>query len=327
MAPDLIIQVGPAPISRHFAQYMSEIPACGHCVIAAHGWHDPTNTADVLVVADPVDTLRQLSAALRTTSADPRRAEWTTEWIAANRRAWAAVDRVLAEPGDPDAARSQDAAGATMREGAAIRAAVGAMPRGSLLAIGNSLPVRTVDTYCPAGSATVTVLSQRGVNGIDGLVAGAAGSATASSQSGARRALLVVLGDVSFAHDLGGLATLRATAAAVVIAVIDNLGGRIFELLPIASADYGSHPDLFRSHWLTPPAIDIAAAAATFGYRYVAADEPDGVRQAVAQGSATTGVTIVHVRVQPGSAAADFARITQALGTHGIPPTAGDTSP
>ena len=61
-----------------------------------------------------------------------------------------------------------------------------------MLVVGNSLPVREVDAVLPASPRRLTVASQRGANGIDGLVAGAAGAAVA-----ANRPTLLLVGDVS----------------------------------------------------------------------------------------------------------------------------------
>jgi len=52
-----------------------------------------------------------------------------------------------------------------------------AIPAGSTLVIGNSLPVRHLDLYGRSAAAKVAVICQRGANGIDGLIAGAAGAA------------------------------------------------------------------------------------------------------------------------------------------------------
>ena len=67
----------------------------------------------------------------------------------------------------------------------------------------------------------MTTLVQRGANGIDGLVSGAAGIACAGA-----RPTTLVLGDVSFAHDVGGLLLARGVGVPLAIVVIDNDGGR-----------------------------------------------------------------------------------------------------
>ena len=63
-----------------------------------------------------------------------------------------------------------------------------------------------------------------------GVEAGAAGAASVLE-----RPVTLLLGDLAFLHDLGGLATLRARRHPFVIVVVQNQGGRIFEELPIGT--------------------------------------------------------------------------------------------
>ena len=102
------------------------------------------------------------------------------------------------------------------------------------------------------------MLTQRGATGIDGLVASAAGATRAGAP------VLLVLGDVSFAHDLGGLLAAREASAPLAILVVDNGGGRIFDGLPVARAGLGA---AFERHFVTAPALDPAAVAAALGAR------------------------------------------------------------
>ena len=79
-----------------------------------------------------------------------------------------------------------------LSEGAVAQALVGSCPEGALLVVGNSTPVRDLDTFCAPSSRVLRVIHQRGASGIDGLVSGAAGAA---SVDGGPVALL--LGDIS----------------------------------------------------------------------------------------------------------------------------------
>jgi 2-succinyl-5-enolpyruvyl-6-hydroxy-3-cyclohexene-1-carboxylate synthase len=155
--------------------------------------------------------------------------------------------------------------------------------------------VRELDAYVPAGSASVRVASQRGANGIDGLVSGAAGTALAT---GAPTVLL--LGDVSLSHDLGGLAAARLVTTPLAIVVLDNEGGRIFEALPVARL-FPEHPER-AALWLTPPALDLGHAASAFGLPYVAPASASELRAAVQSALERPGPTLVHARVLPASA-------------------------
>src|SRR5262249_45182513 len=159
---------------------------------------------------------------------------------------WSAVEAELAS------------AAGTLTEGGVVRTTVAGTPRGALLAVGNSLPVREVDWYVPGWVVDVRVFAQRGASGIDGWVAGAAGAAQA-----AQRPVVVLLGDVSLAHDVGGLAAAQGLQTPLVLMVVDNGGGRIFDQLPIA--DEPQLRDTLERHFIMAPGIDFAHAAAAFG--------------------------------------------------------------
>jgi 2-succinyl-5-enolpyruvyl-6-hydroxy-3-cyclohexene-1-carboxylate synthase len=317
--PDLILQIGPPLTSSHLPGLLSENPGAVRCVIAPWGWNDPDSSAGVLVMGDVIDTIERLVAriearsrglapvaqagpvsppALSAGGAPAARAAWARRFAAGNALVWRAVDEVLAAGADS----------AVMREGQAMRAALAAVPAGALLALGNSLPIRTVDTYGRARPDGPAVLSQRGANGIDGLISSAAGAASATS-----RPVALILGDVSFAHDIGGLASARLVGkrASLAVIVIDNQGGRIFEQLPIAERGGA----LFSTHWLTPPACDVQAAAAVFGHAYVRAENAAALSDAVAAALRPgAGCTVIHAVVAPESATADARRIQALVG-------------
>ena len=284
-APDLIVELGAPPTSGAWAAHLARHRGCTRIVVAPHGWLDPSSGAALLLHAEVGETCARLAARLGR-GGPP--GEWSEAWRAADRRARACLERAMAA--------AVDGAGAgQLGEHAAVRAAVDALPDGALLLLGNSLPVRVAGAACPAAPRRIDVLCQRGACGIDGLVAAAAGSASATG-----RPTAVVLGDVSFAHDLGGLAAARAAGAPLAVIVIDNGGGRIFEQLPVASAPGGA--EVLERFFLTPPAIDVAAAAAAFGLPSARAADAASLAAAVRAALAAPGATVVHAPVAPHSA-------------------------
>ncbi len=270
LGPELIVQLGGEPVAMGWTGF-----AAGRArrfVLAEHGWPDGDSTAEAVLLGDVADTLGRIVAALPS----PRlRGAWTRAWADADRAARAAMDRALVSPG---------------AEGAAVAAAIGAVPDGGQLVLGNSLPVRVADEVADGGR-DLTVLTQRGAAGIDGLIAGAAGAAAAG------RPTVLVLGDVSFAHDLGALACVGGRPLAIV--VIDNGGGRIFDDLPVAASTL---PDgAFERLWRTPPAVDAVAAARAFGLVGARVRSPDELPAAI-RAALAGGGGVVHVPVAPTSA-------------------------
>jgi len=294
--PSLIVQLGCEPVNPAFAG----VP---HWVIA-ETWRDPDSSARAVVLGDVATTIEAVLATLpsgpreaaaaaaasdvQTSASDCRGssdASWVTEGNAAYGLAWRAAER--------EAAGAIDAALAAypQSEGAVIRAALAAATPRALVQIGNSLPIRVVDQVCSGGPARV-VIAQRGASGIDGLIASAAGATRAGHP------VLLVLGDVSFAHDVGGLLAARAASAPLAIVVIDNGGGQIFAGLPIAKTALPT----FERDFTTPPELDPVAVATAFGARGVLAGSPAAVATAVAGALETPGVTVIHAPVSPSGA-------------------------
>ncbi len=78
-------------------------------------------------------------------------------------------------------------------------------PDGSTLWAGNSMPVRDMEGWLPLTERAITVRSNRGANGIDGVVSTALGSAAVAGGP-----VALVVGDVSFLHDLNALVAAQA---------------------------------------------------------------------------------------------------------------------
>jgi len=151
--------------------------------------------------------------------------------------------------------------GRELSEISAVTHLVQNLPAGCRLFAGNSLSIRLLDMYA-APAASGRVFSNRGASGIDGLVATAAGVAAGSAEP-----LVLVIGDTSALYDLNSLALLNRVAArtgqAILVLVLNNNGGAIFNLLP--AGQFGTTQ---RDYFQCPHDLDFAAAAAQFRLAY-----------------------------------------------------------
>lgn len=242
--PDLILQIGTPPTSKGIERLLRSSRGIARWVLTGHGWNDPFNQATAVIAASLAATLGTLAEFLSDRAPAGPDTTWGATWTAAG-----------------DAAAQAAAALAERRprsEAAFVHALPRALAPGSLLFLGNSLPVREIDLFAPGGARNIGVLTQRGANGIDGLVSGAAGAASVGG-----RPLTLLLGDVALVHDLGGLVAASTATVPLDLVVIDNGGGRIFDLLPVA--DDASRRAAFEAHFLTPRPIDRTALAAAHG--------------------------------------------------------------
>lgn len=291
-APDFVLQVGGAPTGRGLGAWIAG-SGVERVVLARHGVPEAYNQASRIVIGDLDPTLRGLIERLRRAGGSPERAAgaWPAELVRIADRARALAD---------------EAAGRAGSQGEAVRAAVDAIPRGGVLVVGNSMPVRDVDLYVPASDRDITVLAQRGAAGIDGLIAGAAGSAAASG-----RPTLLLLGDVSFQHDVGGLAAAAGGATPLAIVVINNGGGRLFELLPVHGLPEAG--PVFERFFLTPPGVGVGDAAEAFGVRSIVARGRREIQAAIRTCLDGAGsAAVIDVPVDAGAAQASR-RLAHAL--------------
>jgi 2-succinyl-5-enolpyruvyl-6-hydroxy-3-cyclohexene-1-carboxylate synthase len=265
LAPTLVLQLGGEPVAMAWSGFAG---AAARIVLGEFGWPDGDSAAERVLVGDVGDAVARLTDALA-----PRTNDWAARWRAADAEAAAAVAAARTWPGP-------------WSESDLLARVVAGLPDGAQLAIGNSLPIRVVDEVATS-TADLAVLTQRGAAGIDGLIAGAAGAAWATG-----RPTTVVLGDVSFAHDVGGLATIGDLPVTVV--VVDNRGGHIFDELPVARA--GVEPATYRALWLTPPGLDPSVIAAGFGLPAQVVRNPDELLDGA-------GPRVIHAIVADGGAA------------------------
>lgn len=286
--PDLVIQIGASPTSSALDRFLAERPSLERIVIGVERWADPHASARTMVLGEPAAALGALANAIGRTGSRLDRG-WRDRMIAADRRAWSAIEHELETGG--------------FGEGTIARTLIAALPERAQITIGNSLPIRTIDRFVPGGRELV-VLSQRGANGIDGIASGAIGAAIARASPGA-----VMLGDLSMQHDLGALASAGLVQAPLAIVVVQNGGGRIFEQLPIAEAAPAAI-----ERFTTPQRVRFEHAAAAFGVPYARALEPGSLRSAIDRALAGPGVTLIEAIVPPQGARDSERRILARAG-------------
>lgn len=131
-------------------------------------------------------------------------------------------------------------------------------PNSNGLFIGNSMPIRDMDWFGVAASKEPRfVAANRGASGIDGLLATATGYAT-----GLQKPTTVLLGDLSTLHDLNSLALVAKSEWPLVVVIINNQAGHIFDQLPIQRSEH------FEQFFATPHACQFQHAAKMFELEY-----------------------------------------------------------
>lgn len=244
LRPDVVLRLGAPPASKVLGQWLKSSGAEQIVVHSPGSYLDPDHVVEVHIEADVANTVDRLSLAasrLRSQTATPEvgATTWAANWQHAEREAEAAIDSVLraeAVLSDPHVAREIAAAS-------------------RIVVASSSMPIRDIEWYAPTGDGLL-VYSNRGANGIDGVIATGVGVASELGSA------VVYLGDVAFLHDASSLALLARRGMDLRIVVTNNDGGAIFSYLPQATA---LPADTFETLFGTPHGIDIAAVASSFG--------------------------------------------------------------
>ncbi|QYK01221.1 2-succinyl-5-enolpyruvyl-6-hydroxy-3-cyclohexene-1-carboxylic-acid synthase [Shewanella psychrotolerans] len=167
------------------------------------------------------------------------------------------------------------------------------------LFIGNSLPVRLYDMYAPITAMASSVYTNRGASGIDGLLATACGIAAHKKQP-----TTLIIGDLSQLHDLNSLAIAAKQSSPLVIVILNNDGGNIFNLLPVPDEKLRS--DYYRlSH-----GFEFGYGAAMFGIAYNQVDDIVSFNEVYRDALAHHGPSVIEVSVAQDQASNQIAKIS-----------------
>jgi len=175
------------------------------------------------------------------------------------------------------------------------------VPDGEGLFLGNSLVIRAFDTVRSPFPRRLSVISNRGVSGIEGNIATSVGFAEAS-----RRRVTAVIGDISFLHDLNSLLLLAQSTTPVILIVINNGGGRIFERLPIRN-----FPEIIDPYMTTPHGMTFDRLAAQFDLPYFQAGTPGELIRAYRQARQQERSAMVEVILSPKEDLRTFTNLQQ----------------
>lgn len=276
--PRLLLSLGAEPVAAAWHASAPLLRGAERWAIARR-WQDPSSTARV-ILADPALAVAALARTLAARQPAARPPAHRDRWRAWQERAAAAIRATLEAAPESEVAVISAALAACQQHPQPVR-----------VCIGNSLPVRVIDYPPPAPTAVhwLPISSQRGASGIDGALAGAAGAAAAGAPT------VAIVGDVTFAHDVGSLALLPGVRAPLVVIILDNGGGRIFDHLPVARAEWpgAEYARLFT----TAPRLDPVAIARGFGLRALVARGPDELAATLASALRNPGPTLIHAPV------------------------------
>jgi 2-succinyl-5-enolpyruvyl-6-hydroxy-3-cyclohexene-1-carboxylate synthase len=229
---DVVVTLGTVGLSRAILGLLKSVPT--HLAI-----HSATAGSDL---PDPVSSTNEILECVPTlkTTVDP---EWLSQWQTLDNKATTSVTAVLA----PDTLSGPSAAQLVWNQAG----------EDDQLFVAASWPVRHLEAHASKRKG-LQVFGNRGANGIDGLISTATGVAI-----GTKKRTVLLMGDIAFLHDLGGLNLGEGQDQPnLTIVVLDNNGSGIFSQLEQGADEYKEH---YEKVFGTPHGKDLWVIAESLG--------------------------------------------------------------
>ena len=267
LKPEVIIRFGAMPVSKPLTIFIKENHDVRQFVIdGGGGWRDPGMVSSEMIYCDETEFCRAILPHM----AEKSNSNYVENWTKVNQ-----ITRTrLAEISKID----------DMSEGKLFYELAERLPEGATLFVGNSMPIRDLDTFFHVNDRSIRIMANRGANGIDGVTSTALGAGISSQP------LYLVLGDLTFFHDLNGLIAAKQFGININIILINNNGGGIFSFLPQAS-----HPKNFEKLFGTPLDLQFEHVVKMYGGHYELITDWNHFNEAMERSVSSKGLKVMEI--------------------------------
>lgn len=269
LKPDVVIRFGAMPVSKPLTLLLKNNPDIMQIVVdQGGGFRDPTLNAAYMITCDETIFCKRLLGKVSKREASP----YYDKWVQCNELYRGMVDSLMEQMTE-------------MFEGKIVRELQKLLPDQSTLIVGNSMPIRDVDTFFSQTIKGITILANRGASGIDGVVSTALGA----SVDAPKRTFLLI-GDLSFYHDLNGLLAAKMNNLDLTIILINNDGGGIFSFLPQSKEE--KH---FETLYGTPIGLDFSKVVDMYNGFYEKVESWEEMRTLFRSIESRKGLNVIEV--------------------------------
>ncbi|WP_372726732.1 2-succinyl-5-enolpyruvyl-6-hydroxy-3-cyclohexene-1-carboxylic-acid synthase [Nostoc sp. TCL26-01] len=239
LAPNIVVQVGDMPTSKELRTWIDTNQPRRWIIDPSDQNLDPLHGRTTHLRMRVEEMERESQGEI-----SPSQSEYLQMWCLAETQVRANVDATLANIED-------------LVESKTAWLISQILPPETPLFIANSMPVRDVEYFWKPNNLRVRSHFNRGANGIDGTLSTALGIAHRQQSS------VMLTGDLALLHDTNGFLIRNKFVGHLTIILINNNGGGIFEMLPIAKFD-----PPFEEFFATPQDINFAQLCATYNVQH-----------------------------------------------------------
>ncbi|CEG23336.1 2-succinyl-5-enolpyruvyl-6-hydroxy-3-cyclohexene-1-carboxylate synthase [Planococcus massiliensis] len=249
VVPDTVIRIGPQPVSKPLTLFLASVKPETYVVFDESPMMRDAQSVVTHHIQAPPTELWKLGLEAR------QQQGFTEKWQKASALYWEIVEQ-----------HCQD----EMDEGVLAKVLFEELDACDLI-VGSSMPIRDVDTFFRTNGRDAMIYANRGANGIDGVVSTAFGVQAAS-----KRPAYLLIGDLSFLHDMNGLIASKMQETDLTVVVMNNDGGGIFSYLPQSEEE--RH---FEALFGTPTGLKFEDAARMYDTEYAAVQTKEQLVEAL----------------------------------------------
>jgi 2-succinyl-5-enolpyruvyl-6-hydroxy-3-cyclohexene-1-carboxylate synthase len=245
--PDIILHFGRTITSKALDEYLEKCNAVRFMINEYGDWFDPSNKAAASFPCRAYLFCQKMLEMAESRKLPPPDSKWVNKFVKADEIARSIKRKIIHKAKFPAESRI-------------VEEIMSIIPGNTHLMISNSMPVRDFDYFASKTSTKVTIYNNRGASGIDGITSTALGIAAVNNQP-----TVLITGDLAFYYDLNGLLAASKYALPLVVVLINNNGGGIFEVLPVS--DYGK---IFKDYFIAPHNLDFSQFVKAYNGAYYA---------------------------------------------------------
>ncbi|XJZ26592.1 2-succinyl-5-enolpyruvyl-6-hydroxy-3-cyclohexene-1-carboxylic-acid synthase [Bacillota bacterium Lsc_1132] len=267
LKPDVVLRFGAMPVSKALTIFLKENHQAVQFVVdGGGGWRDPAVLSTDMVYCDETEFCKQVAEYVE------RKTD--NDFI----EKWQNVNQLTKE----NMTMIRDFT--DFNESRLFYELVDLLPDEATLFVGNSMPIRDIDSFFLNNHKSIKILANRGVNGIDGTISTALGASLYF------KPLYLLIGDLTFFHDLNGLLPAKLYDLDVTIILVNNNGGGIFSFLPQAE-----HRKNFEQLFGTPLNLEFEHVVRMYGGKFTTITGLAGFQSAMKGSRNMHGLNVIEV--------------------------------
>lgn len=252
LAPEVVIRIGEMPTSKEVRLWLDQVQPLQFVIDPSDRSLDPIHGRTIHVRMSNTFPCSEANEDLQFPP-EIAPSDFLKDWLDAELRMRHTIDQAL----------SQETA---LFEGKAVWILSQILSADTPIFIASSMPVRDAEFFWKPGDSRIQPFFNRGANGIDGTLSTALGIAH-------HQRAVMLTGDLALLHDTNGFLIRSHFQGHLTIVLINNNGGGIFEMLPIAPFD-----PPFEEFFATPQNIDFSKLCQTYDVKHEIIETWDQLR-------------------------------------------------